>query len=143
MHRALAALFLFALAFVGYARESECHEGHCHGDKVCGGGWKDYPEARTHVGPEGGVDSESDACPEALDELEDRLDVEAHGRCEDKHPCGSCPDACSGCKQQSPEGRIVDPSAVKKHARERDDGLYECVVTADVAFRCRCSDCKK
>jgi hypothetical protein len=145
MQRFIGAAAVAALAFVGFEPTSECHANHCHGDdiKICGGGWKRYTEAREHVGPEGGAATGSEACTQAVDELEEKLAEEALSRCTTLHPCATCPGECNGCAQSNPMGSIYKEDETRTSSRKRADGNYECVVKAEVAFRCACSACIK
>jgi hypothetical protein len=143
MQKLLAPVLVGAFAFVGYQAPAECHKNHCHGEKIqiCGGGWKRYKEMRTHVGPTGGAKSSGAACNDAVDELEEKLEVEAHGRCPELHPCATCPSSCDGCKNDNSAGQIWEEKT--KTAKQRSDGRYECTVKAEVAFRCSCTPCLK
>lgn len=143
MQKLLAPLLVGTFVFVGYQPPAECHKNHCHGKeiKICGGGWKRYKETRTYVGPEGGTKKRSEACQAAVDELEEKLEVEAHSKCPELHPCATCPSSCNGCKQDNPSGQVWDEK--RKSTKKRDDGRYACEVKAEVAFRCSCSPCLK
>ncbi len=143
MKKLLAPLLVGAFAFVGYQPPAECHKNHCHGEKIqiCGGGWKRYKETRQHVGPEGGASTGDEACTQAIDELEEKLDVEAHGRCPELHPCATCPSSCNGCKNESSDGQVWETK--QQSPKKRDDGTFECAVKAEVAFRCSCGACIK
>lgn len=142
MQKLLATLLTGAFVFVGYQQPAECHKNHCHGKeiKICGGGWKRYKETRTFTGPSGG-DKASEACDAAIDEWEEKLAVEAHEKCAEKHPCKKCPSACNGCKPENIMGSVYDVK--RKSTKKRSDGSYECEVRAEVAFRCSCGGCIK
>ncbi len=143
MPKLLASVLVGAFAFVGYQPPAECHKNHCHGKaiQICGGGWKRYKEPRSHVGPEGGERSGSRACEAAIDELAEKLEVEAHGRCPKLHPCATCPSSCNGCQQENSVGTIWHEKSQRPD--QRSDGSYQCKIEVDVAFRCSCSGCKK
>jgi hypothetical protein len=143
MQKLLATLLVGAFAFVGYQPAAECHKNHCHGKeiKICGGGWKRYKEIRTYVGPEGGAKTGTKACAAAVDEFEEKLQVEAHSKCPELHPCATCPSACGGCKQENSTGKIFDEKS--KTSKKRKNGTYQCEVKAEVAFRCSCGGCIK
>ena len=143
MQKLLAPVLVGAFAFVGYQQPAECHKNHCHGEKIkiCGGGWKRYKETRTHVGPEGGAKTGDEACEAAVDELSEKLEVEAHSKCPELHPCATCPNECSGCKNENSTGTVFEEK--RKSASKRGNGTYQCEVKAEVAFRCSCSGCIK
>lgn len=142
-HKILASLLFAALAFLVSEKPAECHKNHCHGPglQMCGGGWKDHPVKVAHVGPEGGADDKSSACQSAVEELEEKIAVDAHTKCPELHPCATCPSRCNGCKQENPSAQIADDKKVHKTPTKRADGSWECKVSAQVDYRCRCSSC--
>jgi hypothetical protein len=135
------AVLLISLASLTFVQPSECHEGHCHGEKICGGGWKDYRETIAHTGPKAGADDEAAACKQTLAELSETISTQAAERCAVRHPCAKCPASCNGCEQQKPTGRLGNKARRSKKARQAEDGAWRCEMTAEVVFRCRCSAC--
>ena len=116
-----------------------CHKGHCHGPKVCGGGWKDYREP---LQAEAAGPSADAACANAEAQLVERATAEAAERCLALHPCGDCPEGCGGCKSERPAGRI-DSDGSRRHTATLPDGSARCEVDSEAIYRCRCGGCKK
>ena len=79
---------------------------------------------------------------EMVPKLEKKLKTTAPKRCKKLHPCAKCPSECSGCKLLNPTGRISDERP-RKQPKKKADGSWQCTVKTEVAFRCRCSPCKK
>jgi len=136
----LAWAALFALPIATSSGAEPCHEGHCHERKICGGGWKDHRVPVQKSGPSGGASTGAEACASLIAEIEKETKDQAATKCAELHPCGQCPERCSGCESINPVGRVATKDA-RRNAKRGSDGRWQCEVTVPTTYRCRCSAC--
>lgn len=117
-----------------------CHEGHCHGAAICGGGWKRHLEPVSRTGPDEGAASAAEACETVRRTLAEEIAAGAAEACARLHPCAACPDGCSGCDQAHPSGRLHDEP--RASPAEATGAGWRCTVEATAAYRCECGWCK-